>query len=199
MSHIREFELLDPDDNNRKQKFDSLFQAIYTMPVEHHEIHDAHSFMTGYADITLGLNATIIFAFKTPAGSKLLHMVVGFETLVKAHVDIIEAPGWSASTGSQNPVYNRNREDAGSSVILENTTGSFIASDNVILDPSSFTGGTIIDTLYAFGVKNKSSGSNRGIDEIVLAANTNYGVRLTSDDGSNAAHLKLSWYEHTNE
>ncbi len=165
----------------------------------HYEVHEGDAFVASTTDITLADEATVVLAFKTMAGIKRAHMISQFITLTGGHLDILEAPTWTAETGSLVVIYNRKREvSMGSSVLLENSgQAAFTATDNLILDPTGLTGGTIIHQLYGFGEKKSFSAEGRDIAEILLKPDTQYAIRFVSDAAANKAHLELNWYEHT--
>lgn len=201
MSILRAFFLIDPDDNTRRGEFNSLFPVPVVINVPHHEIHEGGSFTSNGVDTSMGLNDTLILAFQTPAGTKRAHVLHRFITLTGGHIEVIEGPTWDNQTGALQPIYNRKREAAmGSSVLLEDQAqAGFVASDNLILNPTTVAGGTVIHTLYAYGNKNSFTGAARDTDELLLKPDTQYAYKFTSDAASNAAQIMLDWYEHTDE
>ena len=180
-------------------KTDSMTGVDTVITYEHHEIHGGSFFATGAADLAMGDTETLILAFKTPAGTKRIHLLMGYQTLVGGNLALHEGATWDVSTGTQNPIYNHLRQTTmASSILLESTGGSFVASDNVALNPTNFSAGTIIHHFYAFGDKGKvAGGGSRGTEEVILKPDTTYAVVFTADGASNKAHVTLDWYEHT--
>ena len=176
---------------------DSLSEAMTMVNAEHHEIHEGVSFITDIVDESMANSDTLTLAFKTPTGTKAAHLIVDFATLAGGHVDLIEGPTWDNQTGTKSPIYNRKRETSmTSSILLEDQAqASFIASDNVILNPTNLVSGTIIHDLWGFGAKEKFGAVGRDVEEFILKPDTQYAVRFTSDSGSNKGHLILNWYE----
>ncbi len=203
MSLIRQVVLQDPNDDTRLAQLDNLFQIPVTIDVAHHEVHEGDSFKTWAVDESMGDNDTIIIAFKTAAGSKRIHMVWGFLTLVGGDLQIWEGATWTTNTGTLNPIINRKRKTSpDSSTLLEDKTATptFTATDNVLLNPTGLGTGsaTSIDRHYAWGQKSKLlAGGTRSLDEFILKVETQYAVVFTADGGSNKAELALDWYEHT--
>jgi hypothetical protein len=188
-------------DGTSSAVFDSSFKALLIQEIEHGEIHKGCAYVTEAIDESMANNETIVIAFKTPAVPEV-HMVVDFGAKSSAHVELIEAPVWSTGTGSQLPVYNRDRNSANTTSLLEDTGGSFVDSDNVVLNPTNLAGGTVIPdgTLYVFAPTGLGSTSrSRGTVETILAVSTLYAFKFEADAGTNAGHLKLRWYEHTPE
>ena len=177
---------------------DDISDALIVVDYAHHEAHEGDAFETSAVDESMGDGDTVILAFKTMSAPKRMHMIMEFATLVGGHIDIIEGPTWDNQTGTLNPIYNRKREaEMGSSGVLEDQgQASFIASDNMILDPTTFAGGTAIHTHFVFGARG-SPASARGVHEWLLKPDTQYGIRLTADGAANAAHMRVEWYEHS--
>lgn len=201
MTELRKVQLQDPNDASRLAEFDNLFKVPIVVDVAHHEIHEGDSFHVDAEDTSLANAATIIIAFKTMAGTKRAHMTGAFSTLVGAHVELTEGPTWDNQSGTLLPIYNRKREGSmGSSGLLEDQAqAGFVASDNMILNPTTVAGGTIISTLFAFGSKHSGGSQARGVDEWILKPETQYAIILTADGAANAAQLIIDWYEHTDE
>lgn len=179
-------------------KLDKTTRAKETIEYEHHEVHAGDSYISDVVDTSMGDGDTLVLAFKTPNTTKWAHMVVSGWCKTAGHVDIIEAPTWTTGTGSQNPIYNRDRNSSNTSVLLEDTTGTFTASSNMVLNPTGESGGTVIHDFY-MGTDKKTGGEiPRGIAEFILKQNTAYIIKLTADAASSAGQIILNWYEHTN-
>lgn len=201
MTELRKIQLQDPNDSDRLAEFDNLFKVPIVIDVGHHEVHEGDAFVCDAIDDTMGDNDTLALAFKTMAGTKRVHMLVGFTTLVGGLLELVEAPTWDNQSGAQHPIYNRLRQASmGSSGLLEDeSSAGFLATDNLILNPTTLAGGTVIHSISAYGTKNFFSGAGRDVEEFILKPATQYAYRFTADGGSNAAHITLNWYEHTDE
>lgn len=191
----------DPADITRQGKFDEIQSMPVYQSEPHYEVHEGGAFVLDVVHLTLDNAATIILAFKTMSGTKRAHMMTNFMTLTGGHVDIIEAPTWTAESGTLVTIYNRKRlASMTNSGLLENKgQATFTASNGLILNPDDFADGTIIHDLYGFGQKNQFNAGGRDIEEIILKPDTQYAVRFVSDAASNKAQLELNWYEHTDE
>lgn len=178
---------------------DAMTGAVVGISYPHYEAHEGNAFICDYVDETLDDNATIELAFKTPAGTKRVHIWIEFSTLVGGDIRLLEAPTWTTSTGSQNSILNRKRlASMTSSGLLEDTAGSFSATNNMVLNPTSLAGGTVIHHIYAWGKKEKmQAGGARDSEEFILKPDTQYAVVFTADGASNKAQVILNWYEHT--
>lgn len=164
----------------------------------HAHIHEGMAYEVCGVNLNMASAATLILAFKTPSAPARLHFVVEFTSLVKSHIELLEGPTWTQGTGTQVAIHNRRRDTSmrSSGVLEDQGQASFIASDTAILDPTITDDGAVIDTLYAFAIKNRSTGQGRDRTEWDLEPDTLYAVRLTSDDNSGAGQLILNWYEH---
>ncbi len=191
--------LVDTDGN--ALSVDEATRAIITISLAHHEIHSGSSYFTQASDLALADEGTLVLAFKTPDTTEWGHFIATFITNGDANLDGIEGATWDNQSGSQNPIYNRNRNPGNSSAMLEDeSSAGFLATDNVILNPTSLAGGTIIDSVYTFGEKEKAEGGTRGVLEWILKQDTQYAIRVTNNaGGENKIQLKLNWYEHTNK
>lgn len=180
---------------------DALSNSLKTVTFGHHEIHAGTSFVTDAVGTSMANADTLALAFKTASGATTrAHLTITFSTKAGCHVELIEAPTWDTSSGSQNAIYNRKREASmNSSGMLEDTAGSFSATDNVVLNPTTLAGGTSIRTMYLFGVSPGRPQMARETEEFPLKPDTQYAVRLTADGATNAGHLALNWYEHVDD
>lgn len=157
----------------------------------HKRIHDGHSFMTHHNDSALASASTINVYFKTDA-SQLVHILYNVIGSDAFDFEILEAPTVTSNTGTNaHPVYNKNRNSATVSTVLDNATSP--AGDKVGLDVTVTADGTIINS-EVFG-NNKGGGDFSLIREIVLKLNTAYVFRLTSRSAGNRCHINLDWYE----
>lgn len=190
----------DPDDAARQGRFDPLYAIPVGIDIAHHKIHVGNSFTCQIVVASgMAIAATSVLAFKTPVGINQPHLLIQFITLTGGHVELLEAPTWDNQSGAQQPIFNRKREGsmASSTLLEDQAQAGFAASDNLNANPTTLAGGTAIQTLYAFGLKNRFPGSGREVDEVILKPDTQYAVRFTSDAATNAVQMILNWYENT--
>ena len=177
-------------------RIDASSEALNTVPNQHSKIHDGASFYAYAYDLDLDINETITLAFKTPDTSMWSHMFVEAAGQARGRVELYEAPAWSTSTGTQSSVYNRNRNSNEATTVLEDTSGTFSETNNLVLNPTGLTtgAGTIIDR-QQFG-DGKNAGIRRDEDEFILKQNTTYAIVITSEVVNSNDELQLSWYEN---
>jgi len=201
VSLIRQVILQDPLDSSRLAGLDSLFKVLVTIDSVHHEIHEGSSFVTSSVDIAMGNGDTLVLSFKTPSGTKRVHMISDFATFAGGYLDIIEGPIWDNQTGILSSITNRKREAImNSSILLEDSgQAAFTATDNAIFNPTGLSGGTVLHTVYGFGKKDKVAPASGYQTEIILKPDTQYAYRFTSDSASNEGQITLNWYEYSDE
>ncbi len=164
---------------------------------EHHEVHDGDTYQVFFEDITLDDNATINFAFKTPpATTKQIHMVVEYATKVGGQMTVLEAPTWTAQSGTKIVPINMNRISTKTSSILGNETSTVYTANEIALNVTTIltTNATVVESDAVYG--SKWAGGARGTKEIILEGDTLYVVLFTAEGASNFGHLKMRWYEY---
>jgi hypothetical protein len=172
--------------------------ALTTVDYAHHEIHSGSFFHAMVVDASMADTETISLAFKTPTGTKRVHMFYRWESKAGGHIEILEGPAWTQGTGVATAIYNRKRLTSmtASGVLEDRNQVAFTASNQVIASPTITNAGTVIETVYAFGATRTAAGG-RDDNEIILKPDTTYAYRFTADGNTNAGWLSLNWYEHT--
>ena len=182
-----------------RAKTDRMTGVQMAITYPHHEIHGGSSFFTVVTNESMADNDTLVIAFKTPAGTKRMHMVWSASTLVGCHMDMLEGPSWTQGTGTAVAIMNRYRQASpDSSMLLEDKNqATFTASDEIIQDPTSLSGGSASLPVYIFGDKKTTGGEGGDRDEWIMKPDSTIAIRMTADGGSNKGQIILSWYEHT--
>lgn len=184
-------------------RLDTMTSVLPVISYSHYAVHEGHSFKSDFVNEALGDNATIVLAFKTPAGTKRIHMLPEFVTLVGGDLSVWEGATWDTNSGVVNPIINRKREASmDSSVLLEDLTATptFTATDNILSNPANLVtvGKTLIHHFYTWGAKGKFlAGGARDTEELILKPDETYAVVFTGDGAANKAQVILNWYEHT--
>lgn len=171
--------------------------ALVTVDVAHAEIHEGDSFESDAVNESLADGDTLVLAFKTPAGYDI-HLEGHVNIKVAGRVKLWEGPAWTPGTGTVNPVYNRNRNSANVSKVLEDcSTGVFAATGNVIKDPGGYStvGAVAIRAESFLAPVARGGGVLRSETEWILKRSTTYTVEFTAIGGSNGACIVLDWYE----
>lgn len=177
---------------------DASTEAMTCIDYVHHEVHEGNAFVYNEVDESMLDDAVVMIVFRTPATGKKIHFFWDVNWKAAGHIQLFEGPTWTQGSGTQRPIFNRNRASGNNSVILEDTTGAFLPTMNVISKPALFAGGTVIRAEYVFSDK-KIGGQSRDDNEMILAPDTQYGFICTADAGTNAVNILLSWYEHTDK
>lgn len=165
-------------------RVDKSTHTIQVINYEHHEIHAGSMFF--FTEInTLGDGATREYLIEV--GSKEAHTEWRVIGKYDTQIDFYE--GTTKTTGTNISEINENRNSANAATVsVTHTPGG--AGDGTLIhtvrngDDSTFFGG---------GAQFNANREN----EIVLATNTKYLMRITSYTASNVISAKVSWYEHT--
>ena len=198
------FSIHDGDDGTNQVRIDNMGSALQAIEFEHHEIHDGDMYVAWTLDESIGTGdgSDLVLAFKTNSDAATTiykHMQVSWACKAAAHLDIVEAPTWTAQTGSDVVIYNRERNSGNTTTVLQNESdAAFTDYNSMIKNPASFAGGTIIWQDYSFAGKKDDSDRSRQGNEIVLKANTTYGIRVVPDAADNGVFLRTNFYELEN-
>jgi len=190
---------LDDDLTQRTPVLDSSTHALAIINHICREIHKGHAYCLTMVNTSMDNEATLVAAFKTPNTLENHHLAMVWVSKADAHIELLEAPAWTAGSGSQHAINNRNRCSSNVSNLLENTGGTFVASGKVVKDPTGLTGGLILWENYIWGDKKSGPSLHRDEQAYLLKTNTQYAVRLTADAASNAGWFCLIWYEHVDK
>lgn len=193
--------IADPLDEGRLGKFDSIVEVPVILDQGEHQVNEKKVFSSIFTKEPVADLEVVALAFKTPAGTKRIHLIGEFTTLTGGVLDLIEGVAWDAETGTTNAILNRFREAVPQpSAMLENQgQASFEASNKVIVNPDNLAGGTILSSFRAFGEKNRFSGAGYAIAKWILKPDTQYVCKFTSTAAANAAQVSILWNEHTDE
>lgn len=161
----------------------------------HHEVHEGNSYFIATLLATGGAALRSI-SFKTGIGRQL-HLIINWNTESKATLTLTEGTAITATTGTQAQIYNKDRNSARMSNVLNNKSGAFVADGKVLIDATT-VGGTVIRTLGTWSDRKQGS-KDRGTFEKILKQDTEYEILITSNDGNKGLGLELNWYEHTPE
>lgn len=170
---------------NKGRDFDN---SSITIEVEHYEIHEGNSFVVC---VVVASGTSLSISFKT--NTKKIHMLVCYSSESKSHMEYIEGVTITATTGTEEIIFNRDRNSDNESTVLQNKSGAFVADNKVLIDATTTGGTSIVE--HSNWVDKKYGTSRRGIGEYILKTDTEYEFLLTSDDGAKGLHIDLNWYE----
>jgi hypothetical protein len=186
--------LRDPSNHERLAVFDKLMPAPVSQGPEGYALHAGTAFTVSDVKLAMASLDKMVIAFKTPAAPMLIHMAGDFASAVGCHIQFREGANWITSTGTLLNVIARNRSNLQASTLLQDqSTGAFVATNQLIKDPNMTGSGVLLFSGYAFGAKHSPTTSS-GL-EFVLAPDTKYQIELTADGGSNSGFLSLVWDE----
>lgn len=184
---------------------DASTGAASQVSYEHHEIHGGSSFSAHFDNTTANADdARTAIGFKTPNTTKFGHLVVQITASSPAELSILEAPTIDNDAGTQSTIFNRNRNSAKESTMVDisaaPTAGKFEAYIEAEL--ATLAGGTTIEHIQLAGGEGPKAvgGNSRGSQEWILKANTIYIIVLQNIGANiNLHEIHLDWYEHTDK
>lgn len=175
-------------------KLDKVSGALLGIDHAHHEIHAGTMFRV-QANATA---ATLIIAFKVPDQLKLPHFAFEWVTESSGGLQLIEGPTWASGSGADLTVKNSRRDSANESILEADASGAWLAN-RVVIDPTTFAGGTVISDKRVYTDNKYGGGMGTRKNEIILAANTLYALKWTSGDGAKGVQIRCEWYEHADK
>jgi hypothetical protein len=169
---------------------DDVTTSLVSLDYAHHLAHSADVYGAFVANAALAAAGTISIVVITPDTTKRAHMVHRAVGSLSTTFDVLEGPTVQ-DNGATVTTYNKDRDSASASVLKarDGTAGSYTTN------PTIDAAGTAIFS-ETFGGRG-GGGESRATLEIILAANTTYAFRLTSNAANNVVGINLTWYEHT--
>lgn len=164
------------DDNN--------VAALKTITYDHHEVHDGNHYFYSDCLDPLGSGSVQNYVINVPDSDVAPHFTFIVTGSLSTNIGIYEG-GDRTGTTAQTP-RNNNRRSGNASVISLFKGLSGGTTDGTNLHPDCFGSGT------AGG----SGGAAKRSEEIILARNTQYIIRVTSNTNGNRISVHFDWYEH---
>lgn len=179
-------------------KIDRATKSQVTIDYPHHEAHEGKFYSVHYADLSMASGDKIILAFKTMLLPEVAHLLIEFSTLLGGKFHLDEGPTWVAETGGVVEIQNRWRKPSmRSSGLLENQAqAGFVASDQMIVNPSNFVSGKELFPDEAFGSSVKVAVGGRSENEAILWPEKTYALVFESSAANNKGQIKAHWYEN---
>lgn len=191
------------DDDGDIIIIDEETRALVSLDFDHHQVHEGVSFSTWYEQEVSDTGDKTIIAFKTSNSNIDLNVIILFHASVSADACVLESPAIVDNTGATLAIYNRLRNSATTSFVIDTSTNPDTAGQAMFfteVTQGNVTGGTEIahGHLSAGEGKKALGGSSRGQQEWILKPNTLYAFVLESLNNEDNTHsIELNWYEHT--
>lgn len=161
-----------------KERLDvSVDEHIETISHLHAKVHEGKCFSVSDYDT---LNKSIAWDLVFEVGSVMAHLLYEATTSMGVIIEIYESPTYTGGTAKSS--YNHNR----SSIL----TPTMVVKDDVTVTAD----GTLIDVVSLSGT-NQTGSSVASNLEWILAQNTDYLMRITSQGNSNLISGRAIWYE----
>ncbi len=184
---------------------DPATRNLVILDQDHFQIHEGNSFSTWYEQEVSDTGDETIIAFKTPDTTKWVQIIMTVSTSSSADAHIVEAPAIVDNTGAPLSVFNRNRNSATTSTIIDTSQNPDVTGQAMFfteVTQGNVTGGTNLAHVHLQGGAGPKAvgGDSRGTEEWVLKQNTLYAFVIESLDMNDNVHLlELDWYEFTNK
>lgn len=199
MSIIRQFIMQDPNDPERLGEFDPMHKMPVGIDIVHSEIHEGKHF-EAHAESDGSTVASIVMAFKVPAGTKRAHMTVDWKVSDRAHIEILEGATWDTNTGTIIAPIDNNRNTDNTSLLQEDKTATPAwTGGGVLIDPDNIAGGLALHTDYAYALKQAGGDKSLARHEWILKNDETYVIRISEDGGNCYMGIVAHWYEHTDQ
>jgi len=193
------------DTTARDLRVDTITHTLQTIDYAHHEIHGGSTFRVQHNDNAIPATATggeLVIAFKTPAGTKLPHMIWAFVHQGDMTMSVLEGVTFNASAGTDRSPKNSRRDSATTSILLGQASGALVANLVTVGENSAdaiYSGGTVISLKRNYAAKDEAAGGARP-SEIILKADTTYAFVLDNNETTaQGGQIRLEWYEHTDK
>jgi len=200
MTELRKNYLTDAT-SGRTAALDGMTDALQAIDYVHHEIHAGSSFHVQLYNAALAAAAALRISFKTPTGTKRVHMIFSFASEGASHLTIAEGATWTTNTGTVVVPINQKRVAAPTaSILLEDKTATpDYTANGVLTGTTEVSAGTTLRNIYVFAA-NKVGGTGEHDAEIVLMPDQTYTISLFNDEAqAKKLILHLDWYEHTDK
>lgn len=181
--------VVDANGDVKPVEVDSVDRALIGITLEHHEVHDGHTYHVSYKSpegANVADNGTIILVLT--ANAKQMHLTFQADGAGDVEVELLEEPVISVP-GAAHPIYDMNRD------------GGHGANNTCQLNPTIVGGVLIHHGLAPGGAGAGASGSKSGATaragtEWILRTGTIYALRATNrSGGAMAMAVAMQWYE----
>lgn len=185
----------DDDGNIAPIRINGDSGGLITIETEHEKVHDGVSFCR-QIDSNNSAVATLNAAFKTKDSGDI-HILFEFGASDTAQFELIEGATWDQGSGTALDIFNHKRDGGDSTLVLEDKNQvAFTASNQLIQDVTTVTGGTVIYNKFTYAARQVGGGSRSVVIERELKADTTYVFRAAKTGGGTAKlDIDLNWYE----
>lgn len=180
---------------------DTISGGLIVADLDHHEIHEAKSFLHYHTDSTpTNTGERTLIAFKTPDTAARVHMLYIGTASAAAHFHVIEGVSEGAAGGTEVTPINRDRNSANVSVLKSARVGTVNRlATYVAADAGNITAGTeiVTEAIGATGQGQQTTGGETQVFGVfILKQNTAYAYAIESLDNNNNVHsILLAWHE----
>ncbi len=187
-------------------RIDASTNSLIAIEYEHRQVHAGSSFKAHFSNTTANNNDhRSAIGFSVPNTTKWIHLIVEVSASHPAEVFIEEAPTIDNGAGTEQTIYNRNRNNATTSTVVSLAGAPAAGSVTTFLEAqiagANFVAGTILEHLILAGGQGPKAvgGVSRGAQEWILDQGVKYLIRIQNIGANiNTHHLHVDWYENIN-
>lgn len=180
------------DEGGVPAQMDDSTETLQIINYEHHEVHSGfHYFISNV--VTLAVSNVLDLQFTTPNTTKWSHMTFQLDCESETEWYIYEGATINTVGTTVTPINNNRNSTNTSDNIIAQITNSSVTNANADTDVS----GALQLAHGKVGAGNKSLGSEKRADEVILKQDTVYCIRAVAV-AAGYIDFKLSWYEHIN-
>ena len=184
---------------------DKMTNSLKAIDHELNKIHEGNAFV-GHFDNTTANNDDDVscIGFTTPSTSKWIHMFIQVTASQPAEFFLEEGVTITNGKGTEQTIYNRNRNSANTSAVISlagtPAAGSITTyTEAQFNDTSGYSVGTIIDHVLLAGGEGPKAvgGTSRSNAGWILIPGTKYFFRLQNVGANvNIHEVHIGWHEH---
>ncbi len=186
-------------------RIDPATNALEFIESAHTRIHDGISFAVFFSNTTTNNDDhRSCIGFTVPNTTEWSHLVVTVSASAAAEVFLEEAPTIDNDDGTEQIIFNRNRNSTNTSGVLSLETVPQAGEVTTFLEAemaaATYTPGLILDYVQLVGSTGPKAlgGVSRGTEEWILDQGVKYLVRMQNIGASTNVHtINLNWYEYT--
>jgi len=186
---------------------DAISNALPVIESEHLKVHEERSFQAHFDNITTNNDDhRTAIGFTVPDTTTWIHLVLKVMASQPAEVFFEENPTIDNDKGTEQTIYNRNRNSGNTSIVKPLTTagtaGSITTFTEAQIVGANYTPGTILTHHLLAGGEGPMAvgGEGRGAQEWILDQGGKYLIRMQNIGANTNQHcLDLNWYELVNK
>ena len=186
-------------------RIDPATNTLQTVTYPHYKIHNGSSFAVFFSNTTANADDhRSCIGFTVPNTTKWSHLVITVSASAAAEFFLEEAPTIDNDDGTEQVIYNRNRNSATTSGLLSLETVPQAGEVTTFLEAemaaANYVAGTVLDYVQLVGSTGPKAvgGVSRGTEEWMLDQGAKYLLHMQNIGANANVHtINMNWYENT--